>query len=99
MTSLTGYRRHTGKLAVTGDLLKPGYVMRDGNRRGAQVRSGLPGKLFAGNVFQLSTFLTMSTRRCGSNGLTIQPVAPAARPCAFISSPDSVVSTSTGAVL
>ena len=33
MTWLTGYRRPTGKLAVTGDLLKPGYVMRDGNRQ------------------------------------------------------------------
>ena len=41
------------------------------------------------------TFLTTSIRRCGSKGLTSQPLAPAALPCAFISSPDSVVSIRT----
>ena len=54
MTSLTGYRRNTGKLAVIGDLLKPDNVMRDGNRRGAQVRpcpagSTQPAVLYGSN--------------------------------------------------
>jgi len=41
---------------------------------------------------QPMTFLTTSSSRFGSKGLTSHPVAPAARPWAFMTSLDSVVS-------
>src|SRR6478736_3805195 len=49
-----------------------------------------------GRHAQLRTLSTVASSRSGSKGLTIQPVAPAARPSCFLSALDSVVSTSSG---
>src|SRR5690606_15034313 len=46
-----------------------------------------------------ATRRTASTRRTGSNGLTIQPVAPASRARCFLAASLSVVRTSTGTAL
>ncbi len=51
--------------------------------------SGVPGD-------QPSTFCTVATSCSGLNGLTSQPVAPAALPSDFLSAADSVVSISIG---
>src|SRR5574343_1593560 len=50
----------------------------------------------AAGLDQPITLRTTSISFCGSKGLTNQPVAPAARPCAFMASEDSVVSIRIG---
>ena len=55
-----------------------------------------PSRELNGRVNYPNTRFVTSNNLFGSNGFTIQPVAPAALPFAFISSPASVVNITTG---